>query len=46
VTRPRYFHTYIEELAEQIYKKIESYGKLMDSIFSLVKKSLESKEIS
>ena len=32
-------HTYIEQLAEQIYKKIESYCKLMEDIFKLVKES-------
>ena len=39
-------HTYIEEIAEQIFRKIESYCKLIDSIFSLVKKTLEGKEAS
>ena len=32
-------HTYIEELAVQIYRKIESYCKLMEDIFNLVKES-------
>jgi len=31
-------HTYIEELAEQIYKKIESYTKLMGDISNLAKR--------
>jgi nucleotidyltransferase substrate binding protein (TIGR01987 family) len=39
-------HTYIEEVAEQIYKKAKSYYKLMNNLFSPVKKSLESKETS
>jgi len=39
-------HTYIEEVAEQIYKKVKSYYELMNSIFSPVKKSLEGKETS
>ena len=33
-----------EELAEQIWKKIESYCKLMKDIFSLVRKGLEGKK--
>ena len=37
-------HTYIEEVAEQIYKKIESYCKLMEDIFNLVKKEFEGKK--
>lgn len=37
-------HTYIEEVAEQIYKKIESYRKLMEDIFNLVKKGFESRK--
>jgi nucleotidyltransferase substrate binding protein (TIGR01987 family) len=36
-------HTYIEELAEQIYKKIESYCKLMEDISDLVKRGIEGK---
>jgi len=38
-------HTYIEKLAEQIYKKVETYCKLMDNISDIVKKNLENKEI-
>jgi len=37
-------HTYIEGLAEQIYKKTESYCKLMEDIFNLVKKGAEGKK--
>ena len=37
-------HTYIEEVAEQIFRKISSYGKLMEGIFSLVKKGIEDKK--
>ena len=37
-------HTYIENLAEQIYKKIESHCKLMEDIFNLVKKGIEGKK--
>ena len=38
-------YTYIEKLAEQIYKKVETYCKLMDNISDIVKKNLENKEI-
>ena len=38
-------HTYIEEVAEQIYKKVKDYCKLMDSIFYLVQKRFETKGI-
>ena len=38
-------HTYIEEVAEQIYKKVKDYCKLMDSIFDLVQKRFETKGI-
>ena len=34
-------HTYIEKVAEQIFRKIENYCKLMEDIFSLVKKGFE-----
>jgi len=30
-------HTYIEKIAEQIYKNIESYRQLMEAILSLIK---------
>ena len=30
-------HTYIEEIAEQIYKNIEGYRQLMEAILSLIK---------
>lgn len=36
----------IEEVAEQIYKKVKGYYKLMNSLVSPVKESLESKETS
>ena len=37
-------HTYIENLAEIMYKKIESHCKLMEDIFNLVKKGIEGKK--
>ena len=37
-------HTYIEKLAEQIYKKVESHCKLMEGIFNFVKKRIEGKK--
>ena len=37
-------HTYIEEVAEQIFRKISNYGKLMEDIFNLVKKGFEGKK--
>ena len=37
-------HTYIENLAEIIYKKIESHCKLMEDIFNLVKQGIEGKK--
>ena len=37
-------HTYIEELAEQIYKKINSYCELMGDIFKLVKSEFEGEK--
>ncbi len=36
-------HTYIEQVAEQIYKKIEQYYKLMEAIFNLAKAKLQNK---
>jgi len=36
-------HTYIEELAEQIYRKIESYCKLMEDISDIAKRGIEGK---
>ena len=33
-----------EEVAEQIYKKIESYCRLMEDMFNLVKKGFEGKK--
>jgi len=37
-------HTYIEEVAEQIYQKIENYCKLMETIFNLAKKKFEDEK--
>ena len=37
-------HTYIEKLAERIYEKVESYCKLMEEIFTLVREGFEGKE--
>ena len=34
-------HTYIEEVAEKIYKRIEDYRQLMEVVFSLVKERLQ-----
>jgi hypothetical protein len=31
-------HTYIEELAQQIYNKLESYRRLMEDISNLVRR--------
>jgi len=36
-------HTYIEQIAEQIYRKIEQYYKLMEAIFNLAKAKLQNK---
>jgi nucleotidyltransferase substrate binding protein (TIGR01987 family) len=36
-------HTYIEELAEQIYRRIESYCELMEDIFNHIGKKSEGK---
>ena len=36
-------HTYIEELAEQIYRKVEQYYKLMEATFNLAKAKLQNK---
>lgn len=37
-------HTYIEEVAEQIHRKIESYHKLMEDIFNRIGKESEGKK--
>ena len=37
-------HTYVEELAEQIYKKVENYRKLMESILVAGKKNFDGKK--
>ena len=37
-------HTYIEEIAEQIYKRVEDYGKLMEAIFGLAKAKSQGKK--
>ncbi|MBN1798437.1 MAG: nucleotidyltransferase substrate binding protein [Spirochaetales bacterium] len=36
-------HTYHEELAEQIYKKIKQYYTLMNNLLKTIKKRLETK---
>ncbi|MEA3443040.1 MAG: HI0074 family nucleotidyltransferase substrate-binding subunit [Chloroflexota bacterium] len=33
-------HTYIQEVAEQIYRKISNYYELMENIFNFVKKRI------
>jgi len=38
-------HAYIEEVAEQIYRKLESHTKLMDDIFNLIKRKFEDQNI-
>ena len=38
-------HTYIEKLAERIYKKVASYCNLMDSMSDIIQNRLENKEI-
>jgi len=35
-------HTYIEEVAEQIYRKVEHYYKLMEVTFDLAKAKLQN----
>ena len=37
-------HTYIEEVADQIFKKIRNYSKLMEDVFSLVEGKFERKK--
>ena len=34
-------HTYIEEVAERIYKRVEDYRKLMEAIFGLARAKLQ-----
>ena len=38
-------HTYVEEIAEQIYKRVEDYRKLMEAIFGLAKAKSQGKKI-
>jgi nucleotidyltransferase substrate binding protein (TIGR01987 family) len=35
-------HTYIEKVAEQIFRKIRNYGELMEDIFTLIRKKFEA----
>jgi nucleotidyltransferase substrate binding protein (TIGR01987 family) len=37
-------HTYIEEVAEQIYGRLKDYRKLMDDILNFIKSKLEGQE--
>ena len=36
-------HTYIEEVAENIYEKIRDYNELMDTVLNRIKKRFEKK---
>ncbi|RLG30367.1 nucleotidyltransferase [Methanosarcinales archaeon] len=36
-------HTYIEEVAENIYEKIRDYNELMDTVLNRIKKRFEEK---
>ena len=38
-------HAYIEEVAEQIYRKLESHTKLMDDLFDLIKRRIKDQNI-